>query len=164
MGIIRRIIVRKAPADNVFSSCGRVAAVDCWTMPNHAGIRLAAFLQFHTTEGESLPADSARLRFAFRNFYPQLMEFRREIESVGGVIGSYPSTPLKIPASRERQFREELSPGAVPVTRGEDDTQINITFAFVNPPGLRHINDELRLMFDAARRHRCPCCLQSFPS
>lgn len=134
-------------------------------MPSHSGVKLALFLQFHTGGDVSLEANAARIRFAYRNFYPQSFVFERVLACDGGTVGSHAVEAVQtIPARREGRYREDLLPGSVPVQRGEDGAAITADIKFTQPPALDHIADTLSVTFPALSKHRCVCCLRSFPS
>ena len=140
-------------------------AVDVWRMPGHEGIKLALFLQFHGAGGEALPENTARVRFAYRNFYPQTFTFQRELSADGGTLGPHSKqTRLLIRAARVGKIQEDIIQDVVPLQRESDDAVVDAAIQITEPETLNHIRDELSVKFTRGKRHRCPCCSQSFPS
>jgi hypothetical protein len=165
MSILEHLATPKTQADRVFSDCTLSDTVECWRLPNHSGVRLALFLQFHAPDGTPLPADTARIRFAYRNHYPQTVVFERKVACAGGILGTYPvGTLQEIPANRDGMYREELLPGPIPLQREDDSAAVKAAIKLVEPPALAVIAETLAVTFKAQNRQWCSCCSRYFPS
>lgn len=115
---------------HVFKRCDKDLAVRCWDAPHDFKLRMAMFLQFHEADSVTpLEPGRARIRFAYRNFEPESVTFKRSLRcEEGDLIGYRPDLTLTMLAGREDFVR-----GSAEVATASDGAIVHSRVTFVSP-------------------------------
>ena len=151
----------KVPADLVLESCGG-DGIHCWDSTSGA-LEMAMFLQPHLENGQQLPAGRARVRFAYRSFHPEPVEFTRRLTCSGGTLAPHEEEKMFTLMSGRlagKRHRTAFVPDAVEVTRGSAGVQVDAHVTFASPR-LQLDNDghePFSVDFPEGQGFDCCCC------
>jgi hypothetical protein len=153
------------PAEVVLAACRGSSnhGLHCRSVGGGA-VELAVFLQNpkdHPEEGD-IPADSARVKIAYRSYHPKPFRFTRRYECKGGTIDAHDhEEEFEVAAGKTEgwPFRTEVVPDGVKVERGSGGAQVLAEVDFVG--GRRLDRDgpvHFTVSFPAGRELECACC------
>ncbi|HEY8777602.1 MAG TPA: hypothetical protein VIM33_14140 [Gaiellaceae bacterium] len=166
-GFLSKLAPERSRAARVLASRDE-ETVGYWTLPEHHGVEIAFFLQFHDSDDQALAKRKARIRVAYRNFQPETLHFKRRIGSSGSTVEDYKEDDeLIIWAARNDDDRapyvERILDDAVGVRKRPDRSELQAKIEFTEPQQYRVLGvDEFRFAFPDGGNAKCVCCLQFF--
>jgi hypothetical protein len=137
------------------------------TITTDGRVQLGLFLQLHGANEKGLPAGEALVRFAYRNYQPEAVMFRRTLRCTDGDLGMYDAKKdLTIPSARRKGDRgvTGVIEDSVKAERGPTGARVIAQITAVRPrSSFKNARTQLSVAFpEPGKEARCSCCLRRY--